>query len=219
MTGIRMPNPRHRVPARWNGPAGRAFGPGILPLPAAPDLHEGTILARRPNQKWGIGATAAFTLRDGQVPLFTRIDDGSACCAGLHVALCGRPFEALEPLHQVINELLGGFNEGIALSVKLRHGHGCQFMGDACQHEILFPGMKPSSARPHEPQGDGRIGSFFRTLNGRLLSVRHFDAVVELAEAQEEFRRRNNEQRLIERLHFHLPRQAHQAPLAPGTAA
>ncbi len=79
---------------------------------------------------WGIDATAGFTLRDGQVPTFAMIDHHSACCLGIHVARRGTRFEALEPVRQAVREQFGGFSEGIAAGVKLRHDHGSQFMSD-----------------------------------------------------------------------------------------
>lgn len=43
---------------------------------------------------------------------------------------------------------------------------------------------------------------------------RHFAILEELADALEQFRQRNNEQWLVQRLHFQPPQQAHQALLA-----
>ncbi|GIU76640.1 MAG: hypothetical protein KatS3mg004_3727 [Bryobacteraceae bacterium] len=88
---------------------------------------------------WGIDATAGFTLRDGQVPIFAMIDHGSARCLGIHVAKRGTRFEALEPLRQAVREQFGSFSEGTALGVKLRHDHGSLF------HERRLPARDPLS--------------------------------------------------------------------------
>ena len=56
------------------------LAPQRQPQPVELKRHEGTIVAGRPNQMWGIDATAGFTLRDGQVPIFAMIDHCSACC-------------------------------------------------------------------------------------------------------------------------------------------
>jgi transposase InsO family protein len=195
------------------------LAPQRQPQPVEPKRHEGTIVAGRPNQMWGIDATAGFTLRDGQVPIFAMIDHCSACCLGIHVARRGTRFEALEPVRQAVREQFGGFREGIALGVKLRHDHGSQFMSDDFQREIRFLGLESSPAFVREPEGNGCIERFFRTLKEQLLWVRHFETLEELAEALEEFRQRYNEQWLVERLHFQSPRQAHQALLALEAAA
>ena len=195
------------------------LAPQRQPQPVEPKRHEGTILADRPNQMWGIDATAGFTVRDGQVPIFAMIDHCSACCLGIHVARRGMRFEALEPVRQAVREQFGGFAEGIALGVKLRHDHGSQFMSEDFQREIRFLGLESSPAFVREPEGNGCIERFFRTLNEQLLWVRHFDTLEELAEALEEFRQRYNEQWLSERLRFQSPRQAHQALLALEAAA
>jgi transposase InsO family protein len=79
--------------------------------------------------------------------------------------------------------------------------------------------LHSSPAFVREPEGNGCIERFFRTLKEQLLWVRHFETVEELAAALQEFRQRYNEQWLIERLHFQTPRQAHLAQLALEPAA
>ena len=191
----------------------------VAPQPVERKRHEGTIVAERPNQMWGIDAKAGFTLRDGQVAIFARIDHCSACCLGIHVARRGTRFEAMEPVRQAVREQFGGFREGIALGVKLRHDHGSQFLSGDFQRELRFLGLESSPAFVREPEGNGCIERFFRTLKEQLLWVRHFETVEELAEVLEEFRQRYNEQWLVERLYFQSRRQAHQTLLALGPAA
>jgi transposase InsO family protein len=168
---------------------------------------------------WGLDATTGFTRRDGQAATFARIDQHSAYCLGIHVAKRGTRFEALEPVRQAVREQFGGFWEGIAVGVRLRHDHGSPMMSDDFQREIRFLGLQSSPAFVREPEGNGCIERFFRTLKEHLLRVRHFETVEELAEALQEFRQRYNEHWLIERLHFQTPRQAHQARLALVPAA
>jgi transposase InsO family protein len=92
-------------------------------------------------------------------------------------------------------------------------------MSDDFQREICFLGPESSPAFLREPEGNGCIERFFRTLKEQLLWVRHFETLEELAEALEGFRQRYNEQLLLERLRFQSPRQAHQALLALEAAA
>ena len=79
------------------------------------------------------------------------------------------------------------------------------------------PGFLPSPAFVREPEGNGCIERFFRTLKEQLLWVRHFQSVPELVRALEEFRALYNQHWLIERLGFEPPVQArHRLALQPA---
>ena len=191
------------------------LAPQRQPQPVEPKRHEETILAERPNQMWGIDSTAGFTLRDGQVPIFARIDHCSAFCLGIHVAKRGTRFEALEPVHQTVREQFGGFSERIAPDVGLRHDHGPPFMSDDFQPEIRFLGLVSSPAFVREPEGNGSIERFFRTLEEEPGWVRHFKTLEKLPEALEEFRQRYNEQWRVERPPLPIPAAGSPGPACP----
>jgi hypothetical protein len=89
---------------------------------------------------WGIDATAGFTAQDGQVMIFAMVDHYSAYCLGIHAAKRGTRFEALDPVHQAVQEQFGGFSEAVAAGVRLRHDHGFQFMSADFQADLLFLG-------------------------------------------------------------------------------
>ena len=57
---------------------------------------------------------------------------------------------------------------------------------------IRFLGIESSPAFVRQPEGNGCIERFFRTLKEQLLSVRHFQDVEELQAAVREFRDRYN---------------------------
>ena len=92
-------------------------------------------------------------------------------------------------------------------------------MSDDFQCEIAFLGIASSPAFVREPEGNGCIERFFRTLKEQLLWVRDFTTLEELAGALEEFRQRYNDHWLLERLSFQSPRQARQRLLALEAAA
>jgi len=188
-------------------------------VPASAKAHDGTIVTERPNQMWGIDGTAARTRRDGQVTIFAAIDHCSADCVGMHAAKPATRFEALEPLRQGVKEHCGGFRKGAATGIQLRHDHGSQLMSDDFQKEIRFLGMESSPAFVREPEGNGCIERFFRTLKEQLLWVRDFEDLEELQAALREFRDRYNRHWLIERLAFQSPRQARESFLALEQAA
>lgn len=167
----------------------------------------------------GIDATASFTPHGGRVSILATLGHCSAYFLGIHVAKRGMRLEALDAVGRAVREQFSRFSRDSALSVGLHHDHGSQFMSDDFQREIRFLGMESSPAFVREPEGNGCIERFFRTLKDQLLWVRHFETVEELAEALEQFRKRYNEQWLVERLHFQSPRQAHQALLALEPAA
>ena len=70
-----------------------------------------------------------------------------------------------------------------------------------------------------QPEGNGCIERFFRTLKEQLLWVRHFRDLDELQQALREFRDLYNREWLIERLNFQSPRQARERFLALQQAA
>jgi len=183
--------------------------------PVEPKRHEGMIVARRPNPMWGIDATAGFTVRDGQAPIFAMIDPCPACCLGIHVARRGTRFEALEPVRQANREQFGGFREGIALGLKPRQGHGSKFLSDDFQRETRFPGLESPLAFAGEREGKGCIERFFRTLKEQLSRAMGFDTLGELAESPKGFRKREKKQWLWGQVRWH----AHRALSAVGPGA
>ena len=187
--------------------------------PVARKAHTGTITTDRPNQMWGIDATATVTLDDGAVTVFAAIDHCTADCVGIHAAKRATRFEALDPIRQGLKEYFAGFHADAAAGLRLRHDHGSQFMSDEprkggpktpFQNEIRFLGIVSSPAFVREPEGNGCIERFFKTLKEQLLWVRHFRSIPELVRALQDFRALYNQHWLIERLGFQSPAQARQ---------
>lgn len=170
--------------------------------------HEGSIIAEAPNQLWGTDATAAFTEEDGQVTIFAAIDHCSADCIGIHVVKRAHRFEALEPIRQAVREQFGSFSDGAAAGVRLRHDHGSVYMSDDFQAEVAFLGMESSPSFVRQPEGNGCIERFFRTLKEQLLWLRRFRNLEELRVALSDFRKRYNEHWILERLQYRTPAQA-----------
>jgi transposase InsO family protein len=92
-------------------------------------------------------------------------------------------------------------------------------MSDDFQKEIRFLCMTSSPAFVRQPEGNGCIERFFRTLKEQLLWVRHFKDLEELRQALADFRDTYNRRWLIERLGFKPPQQARHELLAIGAAA
>ena len=133
------------------------------------------------------------------------LDHCTAECVGIHAAKKATRFEALEPVRQGVNEYCGGFAAGAAAGLKLRHDHGSVYMSDDFQNEIKFLGIEPSPAFVRQPEGNGCIERFFRTLKEQLLWVRRFADLEELRTALFDFRDRYNHHWMMERLDYRTP--------------
>jgi putative transposase len=188
--------------------ANQLLSPARQPEPVRTNPHEGTIVTELPDQMWGTDATATSTEVEGTVTIFAAIDHCTAECVGIHVVKKANRFEALEPIRQGLRQYFGGFSAGAAAGLRLRHDHGSVYMSDDFQNEIKFLGIEPSPAFVRQPEGNGCIERFFRTLKEQLLWVRRFRDLDELRVALYEFRNRYNENWIIQRLGYRTPLQA-----------
>jgi putative transposase len=188
--------------------------------PATPSReHNGQIITSRPNQIWGTDGTMTVTLQEGNVTVFAAIDHCSADCVGMHAVKQATRFEALEPLRQGVREHFGGFRAKAAAGLVLRHDHGSQYMSNDFQRELRFLGIQSSPSFIRQPEGNGCIERFFRTLKEQLLWVRHFDSLLQLQQALLEFKETYNRRWLIQRHGYKSPWQARQDLLAEKIAA
>ncbi len=183
------------------------LSPSRQPEPTRSNPHEGTIITEAPNQMWGTDATATFTETDGAVTVFAAIDHCTAECVGIHVVKKANRFEALEPIRQGVKEYFAGFSAGSADGLQLRHDHGSVYMSDDFRSEIQFLGIEPSPAFVRQPEGNGCIERFFRTLKEQLLWIRPFRDLEELRAALTDFRDRYNHHWILERLNYRTPVQ------------
>lgn len=188
-----------------------------LPRPENP--HTGTIITEQPNEVWASDHTATATVQEGPVTVFVAVDHCTTECVGLHAAKKATRFEALEPIRQGVRDYCGGFRAGAAAGIRNRHDHGSQYMSDDYQAEIAFLGMESSPSFVRQPEGNGCVERFIRTLKEQLLWVRTFRNIEELRQALAEFRERYNQCWIVQRLGYLTPAQARQQLLALGAAA
>jgi transposase InsO family protein len=120
---------------------------------------------------WGTDATSTYTSEHGNVTVFAAIDHHTGECVGIHVAIIGNRFEALEPIRQGIREHFGSYQKKSARGLILRHDHGSQYMSRHFQKEIKFLGAISSPSFVRQPEGNGVIERFFRTLKEQLLWI------------------------------------------------
>ena len=113
----------------------------------------------------------------------------------------------------------GAFGEGIAHGLKIRHDHGSQFVADDYQRELAFLGIASSPAFVREPEGNGCVERFIRTLKENLLWLSRFDTIEELRLALHRFKETYNQTWIIERHGYQTPAAIRAAQLAPLPAA
>ena len=186
--------------------------------PRGPRAHDGTIIPQAVDVMWGTDLTTTIT-GEGQVAVFVAVDHCSAECVGVHAAPRATRFEALEPVRQGVRRHFGGFGEGIARGLALRHDHGSQYMADDFQKEIAFLGIDNSPAFVRAPEGNGCAERFIRTLKENLLWVRTFNSVEDLRAALREFRDTYNTTWLIERHGFRPPAEVRNEHFQPAAMA
>ncbi len=118
-----------------------------------------------------------------------------------------------------LRDYCDGFRAHAAAGIRLRHDWGSQYMSDDFQAEIRFLGMESSPSFVRQPEGNGCVERFIRTLKEQLLWVRTFRNLEELRQALAEFRERYNQRWIVQRLGYLTPAQARQQLLALGAAA
>jgi putative transposase len=194
------------------------LAPSRVGSPHGPRSHDGTIIPETVDTMWGTDLTTTWT-GEGQAAVFVAVDHRSAECVGLHAALRATRFEALEPLRQGVRRHFGGFAQGIAEGLAVRHDHGSQYVSRDFQREVAFLGIESSPAFVRAPEGNGCAERFIRTLKENLLWVRSFDTVEELRQALLDFRETYNASWLIERHGFRPPSAVRQDQLSTAALA
>jgi len=187
------------------------LAPARQPEPVVEHPHDGTIVTDRPNVMWGTDATAVVTIQEGAATIFAAIDHCTAECVGIHAAHHGDRFEALEPVRQGVRDHFGVIGPAIAQGLALRHDNGSVYLSADFQAEITFLGVTSSPAFVRQPEGNGCIERFFRTLKEQLLWVRHFATIAELRQGLIAFKDTYNREWLIARLGYRSPAQVRQA--------
>jgi putative transposase len=194
------------------------LAPSRLGNAHGPKAHDGTIIAERPDVRWGTDATTTVT-DEGGATIFVVVDHCTTECLGAHATRRGTRFEALEPLRQGVRESFGEYGEGSATGLELRHDHGSAFMSDLYQGELRFLGITSSPSYVREPEGNGCAERFIRTLKEQLLWLRRFTTIAELQEALQAFRERYNREWLVQRHGYRTPAAVRAALTAPASVA
>lgn len=182
--------------------------------PHGDPAHTGTITTERPNVMWGTDATRFYTERDGWCWWFGAIDHASDDIVGWHVAKIGDRWAALEPIRAGARLAFGTFAKDVARGLTVRSDWGPQYIADAFGNELAWLGITHSHSYVREPQCNGVIERFIRTLKEQCLWLHRFESLEEARRIIGAFIERYNHQWLIERLDHRTPAVARRELLA-----
>ncbi len=177
---------------RWLAPTRRRHERGDR-------AHEGTITTHRPDELWGTDATRFYTQQEGWCWCFGAIDHCSADLVGGHVANVGDRWAALEPIRQGVQRTHGGYRPKIALGLGLRMDWGPQYTADQFLGELRWLGIRPTPSYVGEPECNGVMERWIRTLKEECLYLHDFATLDEARQVIGEFLERYNHQWLLER--------------------
>ena len=184
--------------------------------------HDGRIITDAPNVRWATDGAKIWTADDGWVWLFDRVEHWNGECLGWHVCKIGDRFAAWEPLAQALAGTLGGV-PGAARGLELRHDHGSQYLTDYFQSNARFHGFAPSPSAGSgpsgfallgEPQTNGVVERFHRTLKEQIIHGRSYQNLAALRAAVAAFVHRYNHHWRLEKLRYQSPLQARLAFLS-----
>jgi putative transposase len=182
---------------------------------AAPaKAHDGRICTDEPNVRWATDGAKVWTSEDGWLWVFTTVEHWNGELLGHHVCKRGDRLAAYEPVSQALLRVFGSALADVARGVELRHDHGSQYLTDYFQGQSRFHGFTPSFAFVGEPQTNGVVERFNRTLKEQIIHGQTYKNREELAAALSAFADLYNREWRLEKLRFRSPLEArrdHQA--------
>ena len=173
-----------------------------------PKAHDGTIVTSAPDVMWGTDGVRVFTAEDGWVWTFAAVDHWNAECVGWHVCKVGSRFAALEPVAQGLGRLYGSVEADVARGLALRMDHGSQYLSDHFLNQIRYWGIHPSFAFVEEPETNGVVERWNRTLKEQAVYGRVFRNLAEVRAAVAAFVERYNQCWRLEKLAYRTPSEA-----------
>ncbi len=170
--------------------------------------HARHIITEAPNVMRATDATQIITAQDGKVWLFGVIEHWNAELLRWHVAKIGNRFEATQAVGMTVCQQFGELRADAARGLALRHDHGSNFMSDHFRKQIRFWGVAPSFAFVAEPETNGVIERFFRTLKEQIVHGRIYQTIGEVRDAVRAFAARYYAESLIAKNGYQSPATA-----------
>ncbi|MFN4298089.1 MAG: transposase [Brevundimonas sp.] len=169
--------------------------------------HDRKIVTDAPNVMWATDGPQITTVRDGKVWLFATVEHWNAEALGWHMSKRGTRREAVQAMSMAVRQQFGHLGRDAARGVQLRHDHASCFMADEFQKQIKAWGMTPSFAFLGQPETNGVVERFFRTLKEQIVHGRVFGTSEHARAAVRDFIARYNAEWLVEK-------NAHLSPTA-----
>ena len=173
-----------------------------------PKRHDGTIVTSAPDVMWGTDAVRVLTADDGWVWAFAAVDHWNAECVGWHVCKVGSRFAALEPVAQGLRRHHGSVEADAARGLALRMDHGSQYLSDHFLNQVRYWGIRPSFGLLEEPETNGVVERWNRTLKEQAIYGRVFRSLADVHAAVDEFVERYNQDWRLEKLAYRTPLEA-----------
>lgn len=180
--------------------------------------HDGTITTDKPLEMWGTDGTMAQVVEEGTVWIFAAVEHWNAECVGIHASKSGDRFNAMEPVRQGIKKHFGALTAKISAGLALRSDHGSQYVSEHFQKELSHFGIRQSLAYVGEPQTNGVVERFWKTLKKQVLEGRTYQTLADLRKALAAFVDLYNRKWRLEKLGGRTPDEARQAWLSQQAA-
>ena len=130
---------------------------------------------------------------------------------GWRVSKRGDRFVALDALIIALNYQYGDLEQGCAQGLSLRPDHGSQFESKAYRQQMKYWGISPSFSYVGEPETNGVVERFHRTLKEQIVHGIVYQNVQEFEQAVAEFIPLYNEKWILEKLNYQSPLEARRA--------
>ena len=173
----------------------------------AAKTHDGRVITQTPNVMWGTDGVRVFTLDDGWGWIFAAVEHWNAECVGWHVCKVGSRFAALDPIAQGLERLYGSLDADVARGLALRMDHGSQYLSDHFLKQIRYWGIHPSFGFVEEPETNGVVERWNRTLKEQAIHGRIFQNL-EAVRVVADFVVRYNQTWRLEKLGYQTPIEA-----------
>lgn len=172
--------------------------------------HDRSITTDAPNEMWGTDGTQVMTVDDGHVWVFSAVEHWNAECVGMYVCKRGTRYNAVQPVLEGVGSIFGSVEKDVASGLALRLDHGSANCSERFQGEIRRLGITPSFSFVEEPQTNGVVERFNRTLKEQVIYGRVFKNLDAVRQAVLEFRNNYNRHWRLEKLGFMSPLEARQ---------
>jgi len=130
-----------------------------------------------------IDGAKVFTLDDGWGWVFACVEHWNAECMGWQVCKKGNRFAAMEPVSMALEREFRSTERGIARGLSLRIDNGNQYTSGRFTTQIKSWGFAPSYAFVSQPETNGVVERFFRTLKEQAIYGRAFRNLEEVRQA------------------------------------